>query len=692
VAVTRSAADIELDLGVHGTPGYTVIPLMLAVPRDRTGRRIEGAPKTLQEALEASEADTPLGTQLEPVEQTDWSGGVGVDYQAAEGLYTRTPGWVCPAGAPTDVALPSANASVSVIHDIAEYNGDLWVAQLGDPAIAGTGRVLRSRGGTAPLENSLNLPAGDLINSLQVFEDGDGFPVLYAASANASRQHGRLHRFDSRTQAWTSSPADAYGVNRGRYRLEKVLWQTDDGVAGWRLVTISAPREISYSLPETDVFDPAAWYEGIRVQSVETLQHIIASRRHVYISAPGEVFDLDEQGNAHAITSYSSYSVLPGVSGSFDSGDSAAAIHDGWLYVRLSQGLNRINVEEQNLSELPGQCAPGWGTPAENRWSGFTTALAVDQGYVVNAVYSPTLDSTAIFWGKDRRYFGEVKTANPLIWYGPEVFTEQRLRVLKLWISGLGGGLRLWIAGVTSFGQGVLSHVSLPIAGTPLSDMLTSRTHRFATGYNPSGTYQPHCALFSMPETWRSQASVKHVYEHTLGTRGLQPGITQLTVSIRADPEPGSQVWVGGTTVDVSPVQTMAASPPVTGHKVETRIHFSSAQGLATPPKVGVLDLVRSTAWRVAPDMPVRTLEVEYGAGVLGRENGTADPRSEPDLVGAALRRAAQAPPIAIRDARGRRWTAKVLQAQTAGQTIHQEGSGMTVRAKLTLAIMDGPS
>src|SRR5581483_8493363 len=126
---TTSSADLEIQLA-----SGEWLPLMLKVARDQAGNPVDGAPKSLTEALAASDADLQVSKRLIPVVQEDWSKGFGVDYDEAPGVYTRTPGYALPAGYATPVTLPATHNSNSLIVAMVQYQTDLWLAQNGDGA------------------------------------------------------------------------------------------------------------------------------------------------------------------------------------------------------------------------------------------------------------------------------------------------------------------------------------------------------------------------------------------------------------------------------------------------------------------------------------------------------------------------------------------------------------------------------
>src|SRR5581483_10596501 len=165
--------------------------------------------------------------------------------------------------------------------------------------------------------------------------------------------------------------------------------------------------------------------------------------------------------------------------------------------------------------------------------------------------------------------------------------------------------LRLFVAGFQDNLPPVVFWVSLPVAGSPIQDLTSGGKHRYAQGLG--GAQQGLAYLKLLPETWDDKASLKILHQHAVGSRGLDaPSGTKLALEARADPSPGSSTWPVFTDITTSPVQTITPATVTSGNKIERRISFISPQGAATPPKVAVLDSVRTTAWRAVPAFSVR--------------------------------------------------------------------------------------
>jgi hypothetical protein len=663
MAITTADADIELT----AADGVTILPLMLARPRDpRTGEVIEGSPVTLSDMLQPYESDSPISKGLIADIQEDWAGGVGIAYSAAEAVYTRTPGFACPAGNATPVTIPVTWNSNTPITKFDEFGSDLWAVQRGDGS-PNTARILRNAGGgSAAFTNSLLLGANEYMQDMCVFDNGAGANVLYASSSNVGGLSGRLHKWDGAT--WTSTAAATFGTN-GRQRLAKVFWTTPDGQSAWRLVAISGQKSISYTKPRADPMLAASWIEDVRIETAGTLLELVAARRHVYVTAVDGVFDLDEQGNSPNLTSY--WSRMQHIQNGY-----SAEYLDGYVYASLGQGLDRIRVDQGAvLQENIGQCSPGWGTPAENNWRGSTTALAIDQGFLVNAVYNPAAPNvngaSGVFWGKDRNVL-QIQTPNPLVWYGPEVtVTTGGYYVTKMRTFAFGGTFRLWIACVPYYGGApIAAYISVPVSGSPLQDLLASGESRFAPGQAGTNPWQAACSLKMLPKTTGDKAALKIIYQHGIGSRGLDAATgTKLVQYSRADPVPGSQAWGSGTDVTADPSTDLTPSVVVAGHKTEMRIDFVSPSGTATPPRAAVLDALRTLVWRIAPTTSTKSIPVEYGDGVVSMSGVRAE-SEDPDWISAQLKLLTESGRTTIRDRQDKRWVCKIEQVLDGSEVL----------------------
>lgn len=675
---TTSRCDLEILLA----DGTTWLPLMLARPRGDDGQTAEGVEPSLQEVLAASDNDLPTSKRLQAVEKEDWSGGLGVDYHDADGVYTRTGGYGCPAGAATAISLPApvSGTDNSQIVAIRQWGNDLFAAQTGNGS-ANTGRVMRSTDGGTTWTNSLSLGANKYARDLISFDNGAGTEYLYLSVSNQPDPNpgtdGWFYRWDG--ASWSAISAAA---GYSRQRMAKVFWVTQDGVGDWRLVTISGSKTISYTRPGVDPFTNSAtqWVEGVRIRTGWNLLRLVGWNRHVYATAQDGTFDLDEQGNSPRLTDYTT-TLLHG-----SNGLASLALND-YIYNSLGQGIDRVYVGDgASLQQTIGQCAPGRGTRARTKWThSWTTELYAEQGMVVNAVHNPTTLESGIFWGEDRQISG-TDTKNPLVWWGPEIVITGGYKVTAMQsFSPSNDDLRLLVAGWKSGSAPAMAWVSLPISGAPMDDLVSGGKHRFATGTGVTfgtGLIQPRCELRMLDEAFGSRASSKALYKHTVNSEGLG-GSTTMTLKERADPAPTSTSWTTSTTINTSPTQDVSATTVVSGNRIELLVAFT---GTTTAPPV--LDSLRTTAWRNVPSVGVRVIDVEYGDGVTDMY-GVGERDFAPDDITALLLALIDAGGrTTLRDRQDRRWTVRVEQVLDREEKLGDGPWGKSVKARLEVDVI----
>lgn len=677
------AGDIEVLL----SDGTTWQTLALAEAFDNQG----GAEhKTLDQQLSALIEGLPLGQQMHPLLWVNRGRGIGYDYGAAYGLYTRTPGIVTPAGAATSVQVTLSAGSASPIVAIEEYGADLFVAQRGT-GVVNTGRIMRSPGGTGTgggaLVNSLTTAVNRYVRDLCLFGKGTtgaGARYLYASSTDVNGLNGQLHRWDGAT--WVDSGL-IYGT-MGFNRMARVFWTDRSGLSWARLVAISRPNMIAYTDVGADPFVAASWIE-VEIDTAKTLLDLGGARRHVWMRAQDNVFDLNEKGESPALQAFDSEV----------SSDGCIQYLNGYLYVASGRTLNRIYVGDPTVTvqEAASQCFPGFGTPAENDIRGYITAMCVDQGYLVAAVYNPSVNKTFICWGTDQGV--PQGSPNPLNWYGPEVFFDNDYKVTRMRTSGLAGDLRLWVAAQSvAGGTAVLNWASLPIAGAPLQDMISGGGMRFANGSTGSIFMNTYCRLELLPTDWNGATSIAD--QHVFVTRGLSKvraadgtvtddGIgTRLTLEVTSDPAPGAVTWPTGDDVTTTPSQIITPATATKGERIWRRIKFFSPNGASSPPKIGVLDACRVDSWVVAPTMVSLPLTVMYGAGISNLSNQGSD--RDPEWITDQLTLLTTGSRTTLKTRDGRRYTVKLVQVLDRHTEYTNTGTygGKVVTAKLLVQVL----
>lgn len=685
---TAVADDIEILLA----DGTTWISLSLVETYDQDDN-VEHP--TLATQLAALVDTLPLGQNLHAQMWTNQGGGIGVDYNTASGLYTRTPGIVVPAGAANQVTIPAGNNTNTPFTAIEEFGSDLFISQTGQPAIANSGRVIRSVGGTGSgggaFADSLNLAAGQFMRDLCLFSNGAGTRYLYASSSDLNGVNGQLHRWNG--AVWASTAAGTFGAN-GRNRMWRVFWR-DRGGIGWpRLFTISGPNKVSYTIPGGDPFLAASWVEGVEIDTAQTLLSLGGNKNHVYMGARDNLFDLDENGDSPALTSYWQQMPQPGNA-------DALQYMNGYLYAGLGRGMDRVYVDSETplLQEAIGQCAPGWGTRAENDIRGNVTAMCPDQGYLVASILNTTTTvlKSFICWGLPKSQRPDLRddSANPLFWYGPEILSDTEYRVSKMRTSSLAGDMRIWIASQANTAPDLI-WVSLPLAGAPLQDLVSGGSMRFANGVTGSDHFQKITRLEMLATPWNGTTQI--VDQSVVLTRGLSrvraadgsitdDGIgTKLTQRLIADPAPGAITWPSGDDVTVTPSQTVNPSVTKKGERIRQRIDFFSPNGAATPPNIGVLDACRVDAWLVSPTaVALPPLTVQYGAGIRTIGNTELSER-DPDWITAQLKALTSYGRTTIKLRDGERYPVKFAQVLETSTEYTATGpyNGKVVTARLS--------
>jgi hypothetical protein len=428
----------------------------------------------------------------------------------------------------------------------------------------------------------------------------------------------------------------------------------------------------------------ASWIEGVKVGGGEPIMDLAAARRHVWLSSAQNLYDLDELGNSPALLDYTQ---------AHRNNAFGCLYHGGYVYRGLGIGLDRVRVDQGAvLQEAPGLCSPGYATPAENEWlTGYVTAITTYAGGIVVATLSSQLGRAAIFWGKDRTDLG-VETLNPLVWHGPFAVNNEGAIVTKMLpqvLAGSGDETRLWVAtySTSQVDNPRLSYISMPSVGGAMQDLRSGGKHRYATGATGSTTWQPYSRVYGLATTVGDKGSTKYIYQLTVGSRGLaDPAGTKLTAYVRADPAPTSTAWGTGTDILVGPASTI--TPAVTsGNKLETRIDLISPSGAATPPKPAILDSIRTTYWRTAPDLDTWTIPIEYGPGIYGIDNGHW-PNQSRDVTWTtnALIEMCRAGRLVMRTRQGQRWSIKVKHFFSREASQHEQGK--TVRGQITVALL----
>jgi hypothetical protein len=513
---TSAASHYEI-LSADGT----WLPLMLVRPEPQGPT--DPAFPTIQEALQAAETGAPSSDGLETGPQQSWHGGIGAEengYNVAVGVETRTPNAALSAGAVTQVQAVNTGVGGSIVA-WAEFLGALYYGQYGTASIGG--RVCRSSDGTGTgagaFANCTGFPlaAGRYVTDLFVHDDGTGAMFLYANTSDVNGLSGRMFR-TSDGVTWADSGA-VFGTN-GRGRSAVVGWRSG-GVFAERVVTISGPNKISYTVPDGDPFDPLKWVEAIKMKTQYGLIDIAAANTHAWLSVRDNVLDFNEDGDTLRLLSARGFSAH-GANGI------AVLYMDDWIYQTAGDGgLHRVWVGDGPVvQERSGVCGPGYNTSARSDWlAGYATALLGVQGYVGTALYNPLTKRTGVFFGIDRDTVG-AKTRNPLAWYGPNFVLNADYKITRMHNSTLAGDRRLWMAATssatigTSAERAVVVWGSLSDVGESIDVLLSDGLHRYASHVG-SGLFQPFSTLELLPDAGRAVNNLKVINDVGVSSEGL---------------------------------------------------------------------------------------------------------------------------------------------------------------------------
>lgn len=679
-----TAVSVTADVEILAADGVTYFEVALV---ERTDPHGQLRPKVMPASLQALVAGLPLTQQLQPVLQSDWSGGIGVDYNAAYGLVAgRSPGIVFPAGPANFVQVTLANGSSTPIVAFERFLGALYAAQRGSGA-ANTARVMRSSDGTGTgggaFANSKNLAVNRYMHDLCLFGNpvaGTMTRFLYASSCDVNGANGELHRTSDGT-TWTDSGA-VFGV-AGRRRLWRTYFTNRAGLSWPSLVAISGDGAISYTIPNSDPFLAASWVEGNPVDTGAVLLDLGGAKRAVFMRAQDNVFSLNEHGETPALMSHDL---------EVSSTGSLQYLKD-YLYVASGRILNRIYVGDPSLQlqESIAHCFPGFGTRAENDIRGVITAQTTDQNYLVASVYNDaaTVQASMVCWGTDQGV--PPNGPSPLRWFGPEILFNTNYQITRMMTSGLAGDLRMWVASQSPGSTCDLRWVPLPIAGTSIQDLVSGGAMRFNTGAL-GGFFQPYARLELLPSSWAGATEI--VDRVTFVSRNLGTSSSSLTHKMVADPPPGAINWalggVSSVSVTTSPSQAVTPSVPISGQRIWQRIDFLSPSGAATPPIPAILDDMRTDRWVAMPTATALPLTVQYGDGIRNRLN--VESVRSPDWISDQIALLTTSGRTTLKTGDGQRWTVKFVQLLDREEQTADGGTyGKTVTATVKALILAGP-
>jgi hypothetical protein len=639
VAVSSSEYDLVIE-----PPGEDPLGLMLYRP-PRRGKDGGIGPFGAAGSLLTDEA--PQAQRWVRQDYDDFSAGsfysrriVPNGHAWTENGDASVPGVFLPSGLLTEMDVPTAaepvDSNLRNCRSSVEYQGNLYF---------GAGRyVLKLAGGSGEPTIERDCGSGAFIRSMVVFQDS-----VYVSGAGMN-----LTRLLN--TSWTTAIF-------GRRYLDVVMWTTADHQA-WRLVGTNTVHGVNYTEanpPFTDTqWTPELGASDIPIgNSATDITAIVAAPRHVFFIKPDTgIHSLDSRGYAPALTPYWRHA------NTLDNSATPAIIHDGYLYAATKQGLDRLNVQTEGLrQDQPGWCSPGYGQPNETPVQGEVTALTVESGWVVAAVYNGI--DTYLCWGQDRQRLN-LDGPGPMVWY-----TKVRLPgeiVYHMRPAVVNSQPRLWICS-NAAGTFKLRWLSLPRGGNPVQDLLNGGQHRFATS----------CTLYTSMDQWGNSAARKTMRRLGITSERLDT-VTRLGIDMLVD---------GGAAVEQGEVVT---SPYHTFLTERTQgYHFGfrvRGTGTTTAPPI-LRGLVPRADVYVEQD-DLRIYQTVVGPGVT-LKNGAVDDR-DPGMVFERLRGLAELGPLTVRDELGTELEA-IIQPAMPWETTEAPTPGHPIQrvVTLTMSVVEEP-
>lgn len=540
---------------------------------------------------------TPSSSGLTDYTYRDWKNGFGYSqpgivndgYSYGLNVDARSPGVVVPAGAITEVDLTGL-ANIGVI------SGSF---SLGDHYYFLAGRTMvKVLNGYSTLSTVGDAGVGQFFITATVAKYS-GTSYAWIGASNG------FHRYDGTTLTSTTSFV--------RNRMSTVYWATTDGVTVQRLVATDTDFTVKHCPLTSDPMTSGNWSAAITVgEGVYPVNTLVSTGRHVYLSTPGGVYDLDDLGQTVNLSPYhiDSYSVYSGL---------ACYYSDGALLYGAATGIDAIDISQPGIKQgIANWAMPGAsvGIPNETPIWGRPCAYTNDSGWVVAAIYNGT--DSYIVYGKKRARLG-FPGPGEWVWHGALAkFSAQLVTNMVVRTVNQSGVIsrRLWIA-TQANGTALTSRLfyqSLPLTTTPRQDAIVGTAHRFATSWS----------LYNTPTDWNASTKNKIVTKGVFDTRALAETTNTMSLAVSTN-----EVTFGSTlgTVDESPIAELElASSEIEGSQITPLV---TAVGTTTAPSV-----LRSLTLTAAVDPDAdETFDFDVW---LSREDrighGGARPHSTPEV------------------------------------------------------------
>jgi hypothetical protein len=452
--------------------------------------------------------------------------------------YTRAPGAILmPPGKITEISLAGItwSSSQGVILDSALFDDDLYL-------LTNQREVLvMDSGETAPVVSLLG-PVSTIAQGMTIFNNR-----LWVSFGT-----GGLYYKPAGGGAWVGPAAVT------RYKLATVTWRPQ-GIPTQFILGISSGPGVRYCPITEDPTVDADWQSAIPIPTTEGIVHkIVTSPQHAYFLTPDGVWDMDEYGARV-------FNVAKWLGEEIDANNAYWGLHIGTgMYITHHQGLFFVPTQGE-MQYRPINCSPGFGLPHEGPIGHYPHNGAMHNGWLYIAL-TDGADGYVVAGKPSEAAHGEASH----VWHGAEAhFTDAYVTHMKPYTTApLSSWPRMLMATArTPLSDEVkLYWMSLTKKGTPIREMLTG------------GNFEPAEAatMFLPADPWDRPSALKSLLQIDLNTELLSES-DYFSVYATADEDDYLEqgLAVEGAYTSIAPAGTSddAAIPTlIEGRYIKTKI------------------------------------------------------------------------------------------------------------------------
>ena len=415
----------------------------------------------------------------------DYSNGMGMGYSGVPNTYaftingyTRTPRKFMPGGKLTEISLAALAWNAAELggeirpNAAFEWNGDLYF---------GAGRhIIKLVAGTgAPVDVydmglDTQIDSGLLYNGIPLFSCDNTFDnVPYLTGYDASLSAWKT-AYDSDGAAPGISDNEVGFPNPVYLQKMVSIFQEIDGVGGNRIFgnnTAFTYVQTQATTVNAIIGDSTTYSTNINCGDTSyVIKNIVSSNRIPFILKTDGVYGIESSGiycPNYTPNWKDNTSAYNGVSAKFFAGK---------IFAATSQGLEMVDVSNRQRIDIPTLVSPSYYYANETPIYGIPTAMTVDNGWLVVAIWNGT--DSHICYTRPRETT-LATTQNPMIWHGSECTIENE-RITMLFKSSASGRPMMYI-GTHNGTRMKFYKLSLPTEGDPYTDYFQSEGHEFST-------------------------------------------------------------------------------------------------------------------------------------------------------------------------------------------------------------------